>query len=287
MDEIVEREFAALRETIAHMERARNQALEIERESLRSWKVELDTRLKSMNEFRQAMLDQQAHFITRDQFEAAISSGIDRYEASRDYVDSELKPLRTDIERVSKTDWGLLASVGSVAVAMIAGCWLVIGLQIDARVGPLRVDLEQTRTQGAQNTERLRFVETATTNSSQADVASRADRSQLNERIRQLENTAPAGTQAAADVVNLKANQMAAFDRIQALRQETASQNAALIEIETQFCGQDNLRSQIHAQDLRIEAMLWKKLFGEEMPISNAFYARVGRCNGGSTTDSH
>jgi uncharacterized protein YdcH (DUF465 family) len=282
MDEIVEREFEALRELISQNERARNQTVEVERESLRTWKVELDGRLARMNEFRQAMQDQAGHFITRDQFEAAISSGIDRYEASRDYVDTQLKPVRLDIERIQKTDWGFIASAASLGAALIAGCWLIIGLQIDNRVGPIRVDLEQTRTQTAQNTERLRFVEQATQNSTQADVGSRADRSQLNERIRQLENTAPNAAQAVADVVNLKQNQLQIFDRIQTLRSESAQQRASLVEVETQFCGSDNLRSQIHAMDLRLQAMLWQKVFGQEMPVSNAFYARVGRCGAGS-----
>jgi hypothetical protein len=76
------------------------------------------------------------------------------------------------------------------------------------------VDLEQARTATAQNTERLRFVESSSNSSAQADVASRADRSQLNERIRQLEASAPNGTQAAADVVNLKFNYAAILDRI-------------------------------------------------------------------------
>jgi uncharacterized protein YdcH (DUF465 family) len=281
MDEIVEREFTALRDTIAQIERNRAAAQEIEREALRSWKVDLDSRLARMNEFRQAMLDQQAHFVTREQFEAAVSSGVDRYEASRDYVDSELRPLRADVERATKTDWGLLASVASVAIAMVAGCWLVIGLQIDARVGPIRVDLEQARTATAQNTERLRFVESSSNSSAQADVASRADRSQLNERIRQLEASAPNGTQAAADVVNLKFNYATILDRIQQIRSQLAQQTAALIEVETQFCGSDNLRNQIHATDLRLQAMLWKKVFGDDMPVANAFYARVGRCSPG------
>jgi hypothetical protein len=41
------------------------------------------------------------------------------------------------------------------------------------------------------------------------------------------------------------------------------------------------LRNQIHATDLRLQAMLWKKVFGDDMPVANAFYARVGRCSPG------
>lgn len=280
MDELVSREFQAIRDLIATNERARDQADQVEREARKTEKAELDGRLNRMNEFRAAMADQAARMISRPEFEEAVKAGVERYEISRGYVDSQLNaqiaPLRGDVERLQRPDWGFIASAGSLAIAAVAGCWLIIGLEIDTKVGPLRVDMEQTRTLGAQNAERLRFVESAANGSTQADVASRADRSQLNERVRQLETTP--GAQVAADVVNLKQNQLQTFERIQQLRQSVAAQQAALIEIETQFCGQDNLRSQIHATDLRIEAMLWAKVFGTEMPITNAFYARVGRC---------
>lgn len=280
MDELVQREFVAIRELIAANERARETQLEVEREARRSEKLELDGRLNRMNEFRQAMADQAGRFISRPEFEEAIKGGIERYETAREYVDSQLHaamtPLRSDVERIQRPDWGFISAAAGLLVAAVAGCWLIIGLEIDNKVGPLRVDLEQTRTSSAQNSERLRFVEASTSQSTQADVASRADRSQMNERLRQLETTP--GAQIAADVVNMRTNQATIFDRIQQQRQAITSMQAALVEIETQFCGQDNLRSQIHAQDLRMQAMLWKKVFGEEFPIANTFYARVGRC---------
>jgi hypothetical protein len=287
MDELVNREFQALRELIATNERARDASLAVEREARRTEKVELDGRLNRMNEFRQAMADQAGRFIARGEFEEAIKAGVQRYEASRDYADAQLhaalSPLRSDVDRIQRPDWGFISAVAGLLVAMVAGCWLIIGLEIDNKVGPLRVDLEQTRTATTSNNERLRFVETATSNSTQADVASRADRSQINERLHQLEDVSPLGQQAAADVSNLKASMLQVFERIQQLRTSATSQAAALVEIETQFCGQDSLRSQIHAQDLRTTAMLWKKVYGDEMPISNAFYARVGRCFAQST----
>jgi hypothetical protein len=284
MDELVSREFQALRELIATNEHARDASVAVEREARRSEKAELDARLQRMNEFRQAMADQASKFIGRGEFEEAIKNGVSRFEAAREYINSQLNahiaPLRVDVERLQRTDWGLLATAGSLILAVVAGCWLIIGLEIDTKVGPLRIDLEQTRTTTAQNSERLRFVEGQTNQSSQADVGSRADRSQLNERVHQLETTAGLSGPALGDIQNLKTTQVTMVDRLQELRQRLTSQQAALIEIETQFCGADNLRSQIHANDLRVTAMMWKKLYGEEMPISNAFYARVGRCFG-------
>ena len=48
-------------------------------------------------------------------------------------------------------------------------------------------------------------------------------------------------------------------------------------EIETQFCASDIVRDLMHANDLRQVALLWKKVYGEEYPISNTFYPQI--CN--------
>lgn len=65
---------------------------------------------------------------------------------------------------------------------------------------------------------------------------------------------------------------------------ETALTNRASIietslqEIETQFCGADNMRNLMHATDLRVFSMLWEKTFpGSRYPTDNAFYPTV--CN--------
>jgi hypothetical protein len=282
MDELVDREFQAIRELIAANERARDASVGVEREARRTEKAELDARLTRMNEFRAAMADQASQFIARGEFEEAIKNGISRFETAREYVNTQLAahiaPLRNDVERLQRTDWGLLATAGSLLLAVVAGCWLIIGLEIDTKVGPLRIDLEQTRTTTAQNSERLRFVEGLANGSTQADVGSRADRSQINERLHQLETTAGLSGPALGDIQNMKTTQAALVERLQEIRGRLTQQQAALVEIETQFCGADNLRNQIHAMDLRLQAMIWRKVFGEEMPLSNAFYARVGRC---------
>lgn len=53
-----------------------------------------------------------------------------------------------------------------------------------------------------------------------------------------------------------------------------------LQEVETQFCGEDNLRNLNRATDLRMFALLWRKVFDQEYPTANAFYPRIGRCVG-------
>ena len=60
-----------------------------------------------------------------------------------------------------------------------------------------------------------------------------------------------------------------------------------MTEIETQFCEGDNVRNLIHSYDLRIEAMLWNKAFKSPLPISQAFYPAIGRCQTEAITTSH
>jgi hypothetical protein len=48
-----------------------------------------------------------------------------------------------------------------------------------------------------------------------------------------------------------------------------------LREVETQFCEGDNVRNLMHANDMRIQAMLWGKAFGSPLPTDNAFYPFV------------
>jgi hypothetical protein len=97
--------------------------------------------------------------------------------------------------------------------------------------------------------------------STQADAISRADRAQLNERIRALETSL---------AVNL-GERRAQFGIIQ----------ARLVEVETQFCGNDVVRNLMHANDLRVLAILWHKAFPDStLPTDNAFYPKICRDSG-------
>ena len=52
---------------------------------------------------------------------------------------------------------------------------------------------------------------------------------------------------------------------------------SALVETETQFRSADQTRNIMHANDLRVNAMLWKKAFGIDYPIDNAYYPTICR----------
>ena len=69
-------------------------------------------------------------------------------------------------------------------------------------------------------------------------------------------------------------------DRVARLRADMTGFTADLREIETQFCASDIVRNLMHVDDLRRFSLLWGKVFGQELPISNAYYPTI--CNRGS-----
>lgn len=210
---------------------------------------------------------------------SAFADKLEQYRTARDSrSEADLAPLRASIEAQGRPNWGLIIACAAVVFGIVSGGWLVIGLKIDGSMAPITLDLAATKTVGIQTAERVRGMEAAVSLSTQADGTSRVDRSQLNDRIRSLETVIPPASTIAAQQVNVEKQMNTIVERLSTLRTSVNKQEAALVEIETQFCGQDNLRNQTHAFDQRLVAMMWKKLYGEEMPISNAFYAHVGRC---------
>lgn len=105
-------------------------------------------------------------------------------------------------------------------------------------------------------------------------------------RLSQLEfQVAQLNAQAAAtenrfstQIGSLENRQGRTEDRILAARTDITQLQAGAIEIETQFCGNDHLRNLMHANDMRIQAMLWQKVFPDStLTTDNAYYPMV--CN--------
>jgi len=246
----------------------------------------LDARLARMVEARNLIEANQSSFIKRDEFEEVKKWGQGLHDNNREFVvqqiENKLQPIAGDIVRLQRPNWSALAVVVSMAIGVLAGGWMIVGLKIDSNVAPMALAAETLKTQLAQTTERVRGVETAISPIAQNSTTSLADRAQLNERVRHLETVLPTGATAVSDLANVRVQVTDLINRVVGLRQDQGRQDQALIEIETQFCGQDNLRNQIHAQDLRWFSMLWRKAYGEDIPTANAYYARVGRCSGQS-----
>lgn len=52
---------------------------------------------------------------------------------------------------------------------------------------------------------------------------------------------------------------------------------SALVEVETQFRASDQVRNLMHVNDLRTEAMLWRKSFGADYPMGDAYLPTIAR----------
>ena len=67
-------------------------------------------------------------------------------------------------------------------------------------------------------------------------------------------------------------------ERVNVLRNDGATTKATMAEIESQFCAGDIVRNLMHAQDMRLVSMLWRKQFPDSpYPTDNSYYPRV--CN--------
>jgi transcriptional regulator of met regulon len=264
MDEDTRREIACLREYFDTVIKANDeryqQAADTVQESLSMARDGNNRRFDQMAEFRNAISDQVNRMISRQEFDLMRDSNNEKAEEARRTVDarfdSELKPINARLEQIGRPNWALMASIMSIFLVLVGGVWLIIGLKIDATVSPVSIDLAQVRASNSIDSDRLRQLELLTSNSSSADAQSRQDRSQLNERMRAAEATIGSNS---SDV-----------------RGRIATLNAKLVEIETQFAAADQIRNLTHAQDMRVQAMLWAKTHpGEQLPTDNSYYPSI------------
>jgi hypothetical protein len=263
-DQTIIREIAFLKQylemQIQANEARHEQRVLADQEFVRAALSSNDKRLDSMNEFRAALTDQSSRMLTRTEFEASRAALADKHDELRDFIDhrvnSEIAPIRERMELIGKPNWALMVSVVSIFLVMIAGVWLVIGLRIDAEVQPVSLGLTALQATHTAESAALTNATLMESTSAQDHATSRADRAQLNERLRALEVTETAN----------------AAER----RQQIATMNARLTEVETQFCANDLVRNLMHANDLRLFSMLWEKVFpNNHYPTNNAYYPRV------------
>lgn len=66
-------------------------------------------------------------------------------------------------------------------------------------------------------------------------------------------------------------------ETVSANRAQFAQVCSALVEIETQFRASDQVRNLMHTNDLRIQAMLWRKSFGEEYPVGDPYLPTIAQ----------
>lgn len=236
-----------------------------EREALRIALVANEKRLDGMNEFRQALTDQANTMVTRREVdttrresEAATLSLIAKDQQARENLhikfDTEIKSISGRLEASGRPNWPLMASAVSLFLVMITGIWIVLGLKIDATLNPLSLNLQELKVGRAAGLERLNSLVNDVASSTQADTSSRADRSQLNDRMRIIEVIQGKST-----------NTLVAMDQ-------------KLVEVETQFCASDIVRNLNQSDNMRVLSLLWPKGFpGTTYPLTNTYYPQV--CN--------
>lgn len=272
MDDDTKREIANLKQyfdlIIGNNEERHLQIIESQREALRVALASNDKRLDGMNEFRAALSDQAGQMVTRAEFDVNKTVMLEKTEQIKEEqshkFDSVVKPLAIRLEQIGKPNWTVVISFLSVFFVMITGVWLVIGLKIDATVAPLQLGLAEQTGGAAANNTLLRGLQISGSASAEADASSRTDRTQLNERVRSLENT----------VANDAGERRAQYGLL----------SAKLVEVETQFCSSDVVRNLMHANDLRLLAMLWHKVFLDTtLPTDNVYYPQICRSIGVSS----
>jgi hypothetical protein len=266
MDVDTKREIASLKQyfemVITYNEERHQQTIESQREALAVALASNDKRLDAMNEFRAALSDQAARMITRTEYDSNKTAMLEKAELQKieqdNKYESSIKPIVERLDKIGKPNWMVIISFLSVFFVMITGVWLVIGLKIDATVGPLQLGLATQAGSTMADTTLVRSLQIASSASTEADVIGRTDRIQLNERIRALEG-------AVADAIGER-------------RAQNGVLVAKLVEVETQFCSSDVVRNLMHANDLRLFAVIWHKLFPDStLPTDNAYYPQICR----------
>lgn len=161
---------------------------------------------------------------------------------------SSINALATKLEEKSKTNWPAVA----LAISMVPALWLFVTTYTANAISPTNSATalnseEIKRINGLQNT-----LQQEAAASTAADVNSRSDRAQLNERIQKLETT----------VSNDIADRRAA----------AAATKVSLAEIEGQFHALSNLDNLRAAQQERLNSLLWEKSHpGERYPNGTFF----------------
>lgn len=254
-DDAVSVEFERNNARIDALERLYEQKFDAAQKALDVATAANDKRLDSMNEFRNSLNDTTNKMMTRVEALTVL-------EAASTKTNSELSILRDRLEESLRPNYPFIIGMMSVAATVLAGVWLIVGLKIDATITPNGMSIVALQEHNRQVDAQLTSTDRLANESSQADLVSRSDRAQLGGRLLSLENQYATGS---AD----------RRGKEEAMRQK-------LVEVETQFCASDIVRNLIHAQNMRIESIMWSKLFPDtRMPTDNAFYPKV--CN--RTTD--
>lgn len=274
---------------INDLERRGNERILQLQDTMRLEREAIDRRFEAANRFKETYNDSLNRLNTET--------------LKRAEYDSRMSSFQEKIDFLGRTNWPLYSSFGGIAISMVVGLWVIIGLKIDATNQPVVVALEQSK---ITNESRDRSIsdlrqEFARTNQGydtdlgqksrdisnlqQVTEAGKADRSQINDRLRRIETSASASQVADA---NSQTDRKQLNDRVHEIegtisvnsadrKANEASIRASLVEVETQFCASDIVRNLMHANDLRVLSILWTHGKLGTYPTDNSYYPMV--CN--------
>lgn len=210
-----------------------------------------NARLDGMNEFRNSLNDTTNKMMTRVEALTVLESASNK-------TNADVAVLRDKLEESLRPNYPFIIGLLTVAATVLAGVWLIIGLKIEATITPNGMSIVSLQEHSRQMDTQLASIDKMANDSSQSDLVSKSDRAQLGARLSAIESQFAVGS----------------ADR----RGKEEGMRQKLVEIETQFCASDIVRNLLHATDMRVQAMLWSKVFPDvRLPTDNTFYAKV--CN--------
>jgi septal ring factor EnvC (AmiA/AmiB activator) len=151
---------------------------------------------------------------------------------------SAIQSLSTKLDEQSRTNWPAIALAVTMFIAVVPGMGFLMTNYTTSALAPLTNASNINSTTIAHMADQLRTLEAASAGSQMADVNSRADRQQLNERMHTLE------TAVSGEVAERRAG--------------AATVKAALAEIEGQFHAVSNIENLRAAQQERLNSMLYE-----------------------------
>jgi septal ring factor EnvC (AmiA/AmiB activator) len=151
---------------------------------------------------------------------------------------SAIQSLSTKLDEQSRTNWPAIALAVTMFIAVVPGMGFLMANYTTSALAPLtnasNINTETIRRMG----DELRTLDAASAGSQMADVNSRTDRQQLNERMRTSETALNA--------------------EVAERRSGMATVKAALAEIEGQFHAVSNIENLRAAQQERLNSMLYE-----------------------------
>jgi hypothetical protein len=167
----------------------------------------------------------------------------------------------TKFDEKSKTNWPAIA----LAVSMVPAVWLFVTTYTQNALSPTVAATSLNAEALKRQNEAITILQQSSAGSTSSDIASRADRQQLNDRLRLIE--AELGKEIG--------------DR----RAISAEFRVSLAEIESQFHALSNLENLRAAQQEQLNALMWEKSHpGERYPNGTFFPAPVFRDQSSSNT---